>query len=243
MRQMSQMSRLVKIISLLLLTMSLIYLYTRVGAYKDMRRAQALSALNYVYKNSFDHIVELHYFLIGHAVTCVVISIWSYLTVNRNYVIDRRQYFILLGVSSVATFSYFLAIGYVVVNASSYFSGENAKDSLFNFLEGVLELIKSISRDQFAFFFAVIMNFALLYGIFALNMCSMYLVEIARALEQKRTGGRNANEVELGGYTGKKPARRDAMELVDEEELKLNVESSSRKKSVWGPPLSQLNET
>ena len=50
------------------------------------------------------------------------------------------------------------------------------------------------------------MNFALLYGIFALNMCSMYLVEIARALEQKRTGGRNANEVELGGYTGKRPA-------------------------------------
>jgi hypothetical protein len=61
------------------------------------------------------------------------------------------------------------------------------------------------------------MNFALLYGIFALNMCSMYLVEIARALEQKRTGGRNANEVELGGYTGKKPAGR--REVVDEEEL------------------------
>jgi hypothetical protein len=52
-----------------------------------------------------------------------------------------------LGVSSVATFSYFLAIGCVVVNASSYFSGEDAKDSIFNFLEGVLELIKSISRD------------------------------------------------------------------------------------------------
>ena len=115
---MTQMSRLVKIISLLLLAMSLIYLYTRLGAYKDMRRAQAISALNYVYKNRFDHIVELHYFLIGHAVICVVISIWSYLTVNRNYVIDRRQYFILLGVSTVATFSYFLAIGYVVVNAS-----------------------------------------------------------------------------------------------------------------------------
>ena len=61
------------------------------------------------------------------------------------------------------------------------------------------------------------MNFALLYGIFALNMCSMYLVEIARALEQKRTGGRNTNEVELGGYTGKKPAGR--REVADEEEL------------------------
>ena len=80
------------------------------------------------------------------------------------------------------------------------------------------------------------MNFALLYGIFALNRCSMYLVEIARALEQKRTGGRNANEVELGGYTGKRPpAARRELAMVDEEELKLNVDSSSMKKSVWGP--------
>ena len=89
------------------------------------------------------------------------------------------------------------------------------------------------------------MNFALLYGIFALNMCSMYLVEIARALEQKRTGGRNANEVELGGYTGKRPAAaRRELAAVDEEELKLNVDSSSMKKSVWGPSQNnQLNDT
>jgi len=89
------------------------------------------------------------------------------------------------------------------------------------------------------------MNFALLYGIFALNMCSMYLVEIARALEQKRTGGRNANEVELGGYTGKRPhAVRRELAMVDEEELKLNVDSTSMKKSVWGPSQNnQLNET
>ena len=84
------MSRLVKFISLVLLAMSLIYLYTRVGAYKDMRRALALSELNYVYKNRFDHIVELHYFLMAHAGTCVVLSIWSYLTVDKHYVIDRR---------------------------------------------------------------------------------------------------------------------------------------------------------
>ena len=89
------------------------------------------------------------------------------------------------------------------------------------------------------------MNFALLYGIFALNMCSMYLVEIARALEQKRTGGRNANEVELGGYTGKRPpAARRELAAVDEEELKLNVDSSNMKKSVWGPSQNnQLNDT
>lgn len=90
MKQMQQMSRVVKVISLLLLAMSLIYMYTRIGAYKDMLRALALSQLNYVYRNRFDNILELHYFLIGHSIACVIISIWSYLTVNKNYVIDRR---------------------------------------------------------------------------------------------------------------------------------------------------------
>jgi len=200
------MSRFVKVISLVLLCMSLVYLYTRVGAYKDMRRAQALSELNYVYKNRFEHIVELHYFLMGHAFTCVLIAIWSYLTVDKNYVIDRRQYFVLLVVSTLATFSYFIALGYVVLSGQSYFTGADTMDSVFNFFEGVLDLVQSISRNRLSFFFAVIMNFALLYGIFALNMCSIYLVEIAKSLEQRRTGGRDANEVELGGFTRPKPA-------------------------------------
>jgi hypothetical protein len=60
--------------------------------------------------------VELHYFLMAHAGTCVVLSIWSYLTVDKHYVIDRRQYFILLGVSTIATFLYFIALGYVVLS-------------------------------------------------------------------------------------------------------------------------------
>ena len=142
----------------------------------------------------------------------------------------------MLGVSTVATFAYFLALGYVVLSGQTYFTGENYKASIINFLEGVLDLITSISRNKFSFFFAVIMNFALLYGIFALNICSMYLVEIAKSLEQKRTGGRGANEVELGGFNNTKKKRES--ELVDEEELKLNVDSCSGKKNVWGPPSS-----
>ena len=66
------------------------------------------------------------------------------------------------------------------------------------FLEGVLDLLATISQNPFSFFFTVVMNFILLYGIFCLNMCSLYLVEIAKSLEQRRTGGRNTNEVELG---------------------------------------------
>ena len=130
---MQQMSRLVKVISLVLLCMSLVYLYTRIGAYKDMRRALSLSELNYVYKNRFSHIVELHYFLMGHASTCVFIAIWSFLTVDKNYVIDRRQYFVLLGVSTVATFAYFIALGYVVMSGQSYFTGADTMDSVINF--------------------------------------------------------------------------------------------------------------
>ena len=65
------------------------------------------------------------------------------------------------------------------------------------FLEGMLDLLGMISRNPFSFFFAVVMNFFLLYGVFCLNMCSLYLVEIAKALEQRRTGGRDTNEVEL----------------------------------------------
>ncbi len=224
------MSRLVKVISLILLVMSLVYMYTRVGAYKDMLRSLALSQLNYVYRNRFDHILELHYFLIGHSIACVIISIWSYLTVNKNYVIDRRQYFILLAVSSIATFSYFLALGYVVLSGSKYFQDKNMTSTIYNFLEGVLELIQTISRNRFSFFFAVIMNFALLYGIFALNMSSLYLVEIAKSLEQRRTGGRDTNEVELGGYSRPKPPMKD---LVDEEEIKLSIDSTKTAK--WGP--------
>lgn len=199
MKQMQQLSRLVKIFSLILLGLSLIYMYTRIVSYKDMRRSLAISALNYVYVNRFEHIEELHYFLLGHSITCVVISIFAFMTVNKNYVIDRRQYFAMLGVSTVATLSYFIALGYVVLSGSKHFmqGSSDARSSLIVFLEGVLELLQSISRNQLSFFFAVIMNFALLYGIFTLNMCSLYLVDIAKTLEQKRTGGRDKNEVEL----------------------------------------------
>ena len=63
----------------------------------------------------------------------------------------------------------------------------------------MLDLVESVSRNRFGFFIQVITNFALLYGVFALNMCSVYLVELAKSLEQRRTGGRGKNEVEMGG--------------------------------------------
>lgn len=137
------------------------------------------------YANRFEHIEELHYFLIGHSVTCVLISIFAYMTVTKNVVLDRRQYFLLLGVSTTAAVIYFIALAYIVATGSSVFtrSTVNSNNSLLTFLEGLLDLLATISRNPFSFFFAVLMNFILLYGIFSLNMCSLYLVEIAKSLE------------------------------------------------------------
>lgn len=64
------------------------------------------------------HIDELHYFLIGHSVTCVAISIFAIVTLRKKFVIDRRQYFVMLAVSTTAALAYFIALAYVVATGS-----------------------------------------------------------------------------------------------------------------------------
>jgi hypothetical protein len=68
-------------------------------------------------------------------------------------------------------------------------------------IESILDILGSISNNPFSFLFAVMMNFVLIFGLFCLNLCSIYLAEIARALEQRRTGGRDQNELELNSFT------------------------------------------
>ncbi len=68
------------------------------------------------------------------------------------------------------------------------------------------------------------MNFALLYGIFVINMCSVYLVEIAKKLEQRRTGGRDKNEVELSVNNSKRAP--GSSDLEEEESLKINIDGA-----------------
>jgi hypothetical protein len=86
-----------------------------------------------------------------------------------------------------------------VLNSPEYFVRSNAEYPLLDFLESMLDLLDAISRNRTSFFFTVVMNFVLLYGIFCVNLCSVYLADLAKALEQRRTGGRNTNEVEMGG--------------------------------------------
>ena len=83
------MTKVTKILSIVLLVLSVIYLITRLQSYSHMREAQALSNSS-AYVNRFEHIEGLHYFLIGHSLVCVFISIFAFITVRKNIVIDRR---------------------------------------------------------------------------------------------------------------------------------------------------------
>jgi hypothetical protein len=140
-------------------------------------------------------------FLIGHSIMCVVISVMAYATVRKHFVIDRRQYFIMLFISTFAALGYMVAFAYVVATGSRAFTRSAvSENSIIAFLQGLLDLLSTISRNPFSFFFAVVMNFILLYFLFSINLCSLYLVELAKALEQRRTGGRDANEVELSAH-------------------------------------------
>jgi ABC-type transport system involved in cytochrome bd biosynthesis fused ATPase/permease subunit len=67
-------------------------------------------------------------------------------------------------------------------------------------LETVLTLIGTVATNPFSFIFALMMNFILIFGIFCLNWCSLYLADLTKAVEQKRTGGRNQNELELNSF-------------------------------------------
>lgn len=82
----------------------------------------------------------------------------------------------------------------------------NANYSILLVLENLLDIIGSISTNPFSFLFALMMNFILIFGIFGLNFCSIFLVDIAKALEQKRTGGRRQNELELNSFVMTKKA-------------------------------------
>ena len=104
----------------------------------------------------------------------------------------------LLSLSVVGAVAFLVALVYVVYNSPRYFIQEESSLPLFEFLDAILDLMDAISRNRSSFFFTVVINFILLYGIFSINICSTYLAELAKSLEQRRTGGRETNEVELG---------------------------------------------
>lgn len=91
----------------------------------------------------------------------------------------------MLGVSIFAAFIYFAALGYIVYSTTTSLtrSAYSSTSSVLNFLENLLDLLSSVAANPFSFFFAVVMNFVLLYGLFTLNIFSLYLIDIARLIE------------------------------------------------------------
>lgn len=116
---------------------------------------------------------------------------------RKNTIIDRRQYYFVLTMTTLVTVLYFFALLYIVYRST--YATSQAYSALLVF-ESIIDVVSAISTNPFAFVFALIMNFVLLFGIFSLNLSSIYLADLARALEQKRTGGRSQNELELNSF-------------------------------------------
>ena len=90
----------------------------------------------------------------------------------------------MIGLTGLLTTVYFFSLSYVVYKTTTSTPLENNSDSsLANAFEAIIDLIASLSNSTFAFVFAIMINFVMLAGIYALNLCSMYLIEIAKEVE------------------------------------------------------------
>jgi hypothetical protein len=107
----------------------------------------------------------------------------------------------MIGLTAVLTTVYFVSLSYVVYKTTSTTAPTNSEGAFVNAFEAIIDLIASLSNSTFAFIFAIMINFVMLAGIYALNLCSMYLIELAKTIEQRRTGGRNKREVELNSFS------------------------------------------
>ncbi len=114
----------------------------------------------------------------------------------------------MIALTTVVAIVYMIAFVYVVGSSTAKVTKavSEAEYPIILFLEKTIEVLSSISNSPYAYFFAVVMNFVLLYGIFIVNMCSVYLMEISKTLEQRRTGGRRKNEVEMGQIASVPPS-------------------------------------
>ncbi len=70
-----------------------------------------------------------------------------------------------------------------------------------NAFDKFIDLVASLSNNTFSFVLAIMINFVMLGGLYCLNLCSMYLIELATIIEQRRTGGRGKREVELNSFS------------------------------------------
>jgi hypothetical protein len=123
----------------------------------------------------------LHIVTIVHSLTCIIITSIITAMLRASAYIDRRQFYLILAMTSSITVLYFFSIVYVVYQSTLGSSTEH--DDIITLLERVLDVISSLSNDTFSFLFALWMNFVLLFGVICLNVCSLYLAEVAKSIE------------------------------------------------------------
>jgi hypothetical protein len=188
-----------------LLLASIMYFITRIFNFAQLREHKDRASKSSYFWNDvslqiqYENMELLHIVTIAHSFTCIIISgvIWTMLTTSAAIAIDRRQYYLMLFMTcSVATL-YFFSIVFVVYRSTI----SKASDfGVIAALESLLDVIASLSNDVFSFVFALLMNFILLFGIYIMNVLSLYMAELAKSIEQRRTGGRETNELELNSF-------------------------------------------
>lgn len=132
-------------------------------------------------------------FTIMHSATCLSISIFVFMLLRKNTMFQKKQYYLVLGISLFVTILYFASLVWLVISSTNTFRGT----SPIMVIKNILDFLSSISTGTFSFVFAVIMNFVLLSFIFCLNMASAVVSDLIRTLEIRRTGGMGTNELEL----------------------------------------------
>ena len=70
-------------------------------------------------------------------------------------------------------------------------------------METMIDLIAMVSNGTLSFIFALLMNFILLFFIFSINLTSGAQTDLMNALEVRRMGGRETNELELNRFAHK----------------------------------------
>ena len=112
-------------LSISLVTLSLIYLWTRLTSFYELKDYKARAGRTFSPDASgirlqYDNYEMLHILTIAHAVSCIVLSGVIYFALRGSVIhaIDRRQYLAIMALSVVVTFAYFLAFIYVVLQTS-----------------------------------------------------------------------------------------------------------------------------
>lgn len=195
-----------------LMLLSMLYFFSRVANYIELLSIHGGSQndggnMSYLLNRvKFENVQMLHIVTMVHSLTCIVISIFMWLMLQASGMIDRRQYYIMIFITTIATILYYFSIGYIIYVTGVKNQVKTAGDTnrLINVLDNFLDVISSLSNDVFSFLFALLMNFILLFGIYFLNMVSLYLADISKSIEHRRTGGRDKNELELNSFTVKK---------------------------------------